>query len=253
MATIVTAYFHLPYAKKPHSTYCVWMQNMLIIDNPMVIFCDKESEPLIQSLRAAHMDKTQIVTLTFEEFHCIKYIQYFESHYNMDTEQRVGHNIYLYMIWNEKPHFVKRAIDMNPFHTDKFLWVDIGCFRKPNEHYIHWPNQERIPMDKVLLLSVNPFEPSELSCKSEHELPLFQFKDRIGGTIFGGGKELLLLWHTKYYSMLEHFITIHRFIGKDQSIINSVYLLNRDKCELVNWIEGCHDPWFYLQDYLTIE
>ena len=28
--------------------------------------------------------------------------------------------------------------------------------------------------------------------------------------------------------MLEHFISIGRFIGKDQSIMNSVYLLNRD-------------------------
>ena len=137
--------------------------------------------------------------------------------------------------------------------TDYFLWVDIGCFRKPNIDFIHWPNPDKInhlPKDKVLLLSVYPFESHELSCNNEEDLPSFQFTNRIGATIFGGGKDILLKWHTLYYSMLEYFISIGRFIGKDQSIVNSVYLLNQEQCHLVQWKNGCHDIWFYLQDYL---
>jgi hypothetical protein len=68
--------------------------------------------------------------------------------------------------------------------------------------------------------------------------------------MFGGGKDVILNWHKKYYEMLEYFISINRFIGKDQSIMNSVYLLNKDMCELVNWQPGCPDHWFYLQEYL---
>jgi hypothetical protein len=68
--------------------------------------------------------------------------------------------------------------------------------------------------------------------------------------MFGGGKNVLLKWHEKYYEMLEYFISIKRFIGKDQSIMNSVYLLNKEMCNLITWQPGCPDPWFYLQEYL---
>jgi hypothetical protein len=253
MATIVTAYFELEISKASHDKYTEWMQNMLAIDNPMIIFCDSQSFDIIQSFRSNKLDKTNIIITDFSEFYSYRYYKYFLQHYNNDLEQFRGHNILLYMIWNEKSHFLKRAIELDQFKTDYFLWVDIGCFRRPNTEFINWPNPKRIsemPKDKVLLLSVYPFEIDELSCSSKQELPPFQFKNRIGAPIFGGGKEVLIKWHTLYYDMLEYFISIDRFIGKDQSIMNSVYLLNREICELVNWKEGCTDPWFYLQDYL---
>jgi hypothetical protein len=158
------------------------------------------------------------------------------------------------MIWSEKSHFLKRAIEMNPFSTDYFLWVDIGCFRVPNTQYINWPNPDKVASldkSKVVMLSINPFTSFELLCDSLDKLPSFQTQNRIGGTIFGGYKDALLTWHDKYYEMLEHFISIDRFIGKDQSIMNSVYLLNRDLVQLVRWVPGCRDKWFFLQEYFA--
>ena len=253
MATIVTGYFQLKQAKASHDTYARWMRNMLCIDNPMVIFCDVASEQMIRETREGNMEKTKIIVTTFNEFYSYRYARDFLEHYKMDKEQRVGHNMFLYMIWSEKSHFLKRAIELNPFSTEYFVWCDIGCFRVPNTRYLNWPNPEKISTldkNKVLLLSVQPFTPEELQCHSEGGLPVFQFTNRIGGTIFGGGKEVLLQWHDKYYEMLEYFISIGRFIGKDQSIMNSVYLLNRDMCNLVNWLPGHPDQWFYLQEYL---
>jgi hypothetical protein len=253
MTTIVTAYFKLPLAKASHDTYVQWMQNMLAIDNPMVIFCDAESVPLITSFRATKTEKTRIIPTTFSEFYTYRYAATYNAHYQMDAEQRVGHNPYLYAIWGEKSNFLKRAIELDPFHSDYFVWVDIGCFRIPNTQYIQWPNPARVaemPKDKVLLLAIAPFTEEELKCRSRDNLPLFQYTNRISAPIFGGTKAALSQWHTLYYEMLEYFISIGRFIGKDQSIMNSVYLLHRDQCELVSWKLGCHDPWFYLQDYL---
>jgi hypothetical protein len=157
------------------------------------------------------------------------------------------------MIWSEKSNFLKRAIELNPFQSEYFLWVDIGCFRVPNTKYINWPNPDKVAaLDKckVLMLSVVPFTPDELNCNTLEKLPSFQNLNRIGGTIFGGCRDTLLKWHNKYYKMLEYFISIDRFIGKDQSIMNSVYLLNQDLIHLVNWVELCPDKWFYLQEYL---
>jgi hypothetical protein len=253
MTTIVTSYFKLNQSKVSHAKYLDWMKNMLIIDNPMIIFCDEKSEETIYTLRVGKHDKTRIIVTNFKEFYSYKYANHFLEHYNMDAEKHVGHNMFLYMIWSEKSHFLKRAIELDPFKTDYFLWVDIGCFRVPNVNYIHWPNPTRInslDKNKVLLLLIQPFTQDEWKCNSKETLPSFQFANRIGGTIFGGGKDVLLKWHDKYYDMLEYFISIKRFIGKDQSIMNSVYLLNKEMCDLTVWQFGCPDMWFYLQEYL---
>jgi hypothetical protein len=253
-ATIVTGYFKLNISKASHSKYTEWIKNMLINNNPMIIFCDKSSQEFIEDLRVDKKDKTVIIPTNIKDFYCYKYVNEYIENYKIDTEQTVGHNPLLYMVWSEKSHFLKRAIELDPFKTDYFLWVDIGCFRKENTNYLNWPNPLRVSQmnkHKVLLLSVIPFTNSELECSCKENLPLFQFTNRIGGTIFGGGKEILLKWHDLYYDMIEYFISINRFIGKDQSIMNSVYLLNREMCDLINWTPGCQDPWFYIQEYLA--
>ena len=253
MTTIVTSYFQLNQSKASHLQYVEWMKNMLMIDNPMIIFCDEKTEEIIDMFRIGKHDKTHIIVTNFKEFYSYKYANHFLQHYKMDKEQHVGHNMFLYMIWSEKSHFLKRAIELDPFKTEYFLWVDIGCFRRPNTEYINWPNPKKmdsLDKTKVLLLLVQSFTHHELQCNSLEKLPTFQYANRIGGTMFGGGKNVLLKWHEKYYEMLEYFISINRFIGKDQSIMNSVYLLNKEMCNLITWQPGCHDPWFYLQEYL---
>jgi hypothetical protein len=95
------------------------------------------------------------------------------------------------------------------------------------------------------LLEVGEFTEEDF----KNPLPDFQFTWRLGGTIFGGGKEVLLKWHEKYYEMVEIFIRHGRFIGKDQNVMSNVYLQNRDMCELVSW-KLCKHEWFFLQDYL---
>ena len=251
--TIVTSYFQLNQSKSSHERYIERMKNMLIINNPMVIYCDKHSAVFIEEFRTKNglKEKTIVIPTSFNEFYSIKYIDDFMKHYTMDTEQCIGHNEFLYMVWAEKSHFVKRTADINPFNSDYFIWCDIGCFRRSNRQFIHWPNPEKINVldkNKITLLSVCPFKEHELRCNKIEELPSFQFDDRIGGTIFSGSIDAINQWHKLYYEMLEHFISINRFIGKDQSIMNSVYLLNRDLCNLVNRKPG-GDEWLYLQDY----
>jgi len=247
MTTIVTCYFKIN-SKHSHEKYKTWMENMLSIDNPMVIFCDKESFSFIDTQRK---NNTKIIITSLEEFYSYKYIDTFYENNKIDFEVNIGHTPELYLIWSEKIHFVKLAIEMNPFQSNYFLWVDIGCFRE--KKYIEWPNPERIQSldsSKILSLLIEPFEEKELNC-TKKTLPVFHRKyRRIGATIFGGGKEVLLKYNDLYYDMLEYFISIGHFIGKDQNILNSVYLLNQEMFDLVQWKE-CNDIWFYLQDYLN--
>lgn len=250
-ATIVTAYFKLEKSKASHAKYLVWMRNMLIIDNPMVIFCDEQSALLLQRLRelAGHAAKTHIIVTRFEDFYCYRYIDVFKKHMDIDHERAI-HSVELYLIWNEKSNFLLRAIEANPFSSEKFVWCDIGCFRRPNTEFVNWPNSERVTNDKITLMVVEPFTDDEMRTGQLANIPSFQYKNRISASIFAGHRDTLVRWHQIYYGMLEHFIQIGRFIGKDQSIMNSVFLANRNICELVFYRPGRGDIWFYLQYHL---
>jgi Bacterial protein of unknown function (HtrL_YibB) len=255
--TIVTGYFQLNKSKANHYKYVEWMSNMLAIQRPMVIFCDEQSFMNIYELRKKYINITRIIITYWTDFYCYRYVEHFQQHLQLDSELKKGHSAELYMVWSEKSNFLKRAAEINPFSTDFFLWVDIGCFRKPNTEFLQWPNAEKInllPRDKMLLLSIIPFTPDELNVSELCDLPSFQHTDRIGAPIFGGFKDTILNWHQKYYEMLEYFISIGRFIGKDQSIMNSVYLIHRHLCFLVYWNRSVckteQDIWFYLQRHL---
>jgi hypothetical protein len=68
--------------------------------------------------------------------------------------------------------------------------------------------------------------------------------------MFGGTAETLLKWHDLYYNMLEHFISIDRFIGKDQNIMSSVAIIHKDIVGLIYPQQKCHDIWFYFHEFL---
>ena len=263
MATVVTAYFNIPKSKANHKTYKGWMKNMLAIENRMIIFCDASSFKLIRSLRENNPCPTIIVQTKFEEFHCYKYVDIFKAQHEIDHEMSI-HSVELYLIWNEKSNFLKRAIEIdksfNESHNTKFVWCDIGCFRVPNTQFLKWPDADKIPDDKMLLLEVEPLdnpldnpsnvEPSVLPSDKPSVLPNLTFINHIGGTIFAGSSDAILKWHDAYYAMLERLYAMGRFVGKDQTIMSSVYIDQPELCFCVKYQEGCYDRWFYLQDYL---
>lgn len=201
--TIVTCYFQLRQSKQNHHQYQTWMENMLKIRNEMIIFCDHLSQSLIKEYRTKFglMDKTHIIPIDFFEFYTYKYYTVFHKHQELDHELHIGHNPLLYMIWNEKSNFLLQASKLNPFQSNYFLWVDIGCFRNPSHTYTIWPNSAKVTeleSDKILLLQVQDFTKEEWAVTKEDDLPSFQFLNRIGGTIFGGNETAIRLWHEKY-------------------------------------------------------
>ena len=222
---------------------------MLAIQNRMVIFCDASSMELIRDLRKGNLYATIILETKFEEFHCYKYVDIFRAQHAIDHEKNV-HSVELYLIWNEKSHFLKRAATeiekmFREPQNDKFVWCDIGCFRKPNTRFIQWPDAAKIPDDQMLLLEVEPLlEPNG------QVLPDLTKRNYIGGTIFAGSSNAILKWHDAYYEMLERLYAMGRFVGKDQTIMSSVYIDQPELCFCVKYPQGYYDRWFFLQDYL---
>lgn len=252
--TLVTAYFELPHSKFNNNIYENWIKNFLLIKTPIVVYTNKPN--FIKNHRDNYLPIT-VIECNIKDFLVYKYLDQWKEHLNIDHEKKI-HNINLYMIWNEKSNFIKKTIDLNPYNTDYFYWTDIGAFRDTDitkKYYLNYPNKTT---DKILLLQINQFTVNEINQiynfnnnNNTNTKNIFQYQNRIGGGIFGGHKDNCLIWHKKYYDMLDTFFKNNQFAGKDQSIMATVAILNPELVIVVNHDKKLFDEWFYLQEYLT--
>ena len=184
-----------------------------------------------------------------------EYKDLWEKHLAMDSEKY--HTIDLYMVWNEKSYFLKRAIERNPFGSEYFIWCDIGCFRNNAEmpQYANWPSPEKMKQygrEKVILNYLGDFTDNQYHIDESTGLSCdFQRENHIGGGIFGGSREALARWIAVYYDMLSIFFKYDRFAGKDQNVMANVVLRFPYLVTLARPIGCCPDPWFHLEHFLN--
>ncbi|KAK9702296.1 hypothetical protein K7432_011313 [Basidiobolus ranarum] len=76
--------------------------------------------------------------------------------------------------------------------------------------------------------------------------------DLIEGTFFGGRKELVVWWSDTFYDTHDYYLRQGHFVGKDQSIMNSVAIKESSKIIILYLDSGsCGDKWFYFQPWLA--
>jgi len=253
--TIVTCYYRFP-SKHSYENYDAWMTNFLTtVDNEMIIFCDAESFEKVKTLRKEFEDVTDIFVLPLEETYCGQqvYQEIWKKDWQRDTEKSI-HNPNLYIIWNEKSMFLNRAISINPFETEFFMWCDIGCFRNKEDMHLfkNWPSDAFLSSakkDKIYFLNIEPFKPEDLEILPNTLTRSFEGKNRIGGTIFFGHKDTFVPWIEKFYYYMNTYMENNYFAGKDQNILATFYAAYPDLFELVTPQPNEGDPWFYLQRY----
>ncbi len=254
--TIVTCYYRSP-SKHSLEAYDAWMTNFLTtVDNEMIIFCDQESYEQIMTLRKPFEDKTEVFIFPLEDTYCgnSHYMPYWQKDIQRDIERSI-HNTNLYIIWNEKSMFVQRAMSINPFETDFFMWCDIGCFRNSEEMPLfqkEWPSAEFLRTarkDKMYFLNITPFEGRDFTVLSNGLTRSFEYDTRIGATMFLGHKDIFETWIELFYKYMNLYMQNNYFAGKDQNIIASMYVLHPEIFRLVSPAEGQGNPWFYLQRF----
>lgn len=208
--TVVSAYYPMK-SKHTIQEYIVWMQVWNELPCNLVFFTPPELVEDFKELRGNH--PTKIIGMPFNELEAFKRYgtDLWISQYNMDHERY--HTPELYAIWYEKKEFVKKAIDLNPFGTSKFVWCDAGACRSPQwiPHIKNFPNADKIG-DKLMVLRISDFENYES----------YMHMDCVGGTILAGSAEIWKSYYDKYDLMIREYLDNGKFIGKDQSIIASV-------------------------------
>lgn len=97
----------------------------------MVIYTSPDMTPMFDKLRSHASNITRIIPMKLNETLMSKYgIQFWEDQHEKDPEKKIHPHYYLYWIWNEKLEFLRRTIELNPFNSDFFAWVDSGYLRE---------------------------------------------------------------------------------------------------------------------------
>jgi len=247
--TIVTAFYNFDKKKHSSSNYYNWIKNYLPnIDANMIIFTDNNSYNFILPFRKNLEHKTKIIILDLEKFYTYKYLDKWNNDILIDHE-RGYHSIQLYMIWNEKAHFLKYAININPFNTDYFIWTDIGMVREEYyiEHIKTFPNINKFQKkDKVYILNIdNMISDNDYNISIPTEK--YRYVNCMGAGVIAGHKDILIDMIDKYYLMLEEFISNNFFAGKDQSIYTNLCIKYKDLFEIIKPIQSpLNNDWFYM-------
>ena len=121
--TCVTSYFR---TKNKHGDkFKEWFKNTLSIKCPYVFFVDKESADLVKKYRRGL--PTLYVEMKIEEFYTHKYKD------KIATHEKHCPSVELNLIWNEKIIMMQKALEINPFKSEWFKWIDAGiCVYRDN-------------------------------------------------------------------------------------------------------------------------
>lgn len=254
--TIVTAYIEIPKKKFSSLTYYNWIINYLRIlkQTKIVIYTNSEIIiNLINEIRKGYLEYTKIIKVNIEDLYSYKYIDYFNKDYERDMERY--HDPLLYLIWNNKISFIYETYKKKYFETELYAWTDIGMIRNEEtfeilKNLLPLNSIEKINKEKVYLLEVEKFKEEELNYKEEK--PYKFTENRCGGGVILCSKENIEELNKNYYEMIDKFIENDIFSGKDQNILNNLYIKNKEKIELIEPKNSPFDKWFYMLYYMAI-
>jgi len=148
------------YAK---NSYTEWFKTSLQINCPYVFFSDKETIEIIKTYRKDL--PTFYVEYTLKDFVTNAYKDKFMTHPVHCP------SVELNMIWNEKIFLIKKALELNPFSSDFFSWVDAGVpvYRKKLPPTTAFPNADKLnnlPNDKFIYTASAPYNRDKVKTDS---------------------------------------------------------------------------------------
>ncbi|KAF8898223.1 hypothetical protein CPB84DRAFT_1780619 [Gymnopilus junonius] len=202
--------------------------------------------------------------------------------HDLDRE-KLMHSPDLYAIWNAKPFFLDAAVKALEAEGDVYeyaFWNDAGSFRR--EHtYTLWPDPLTVDRiwktatldngkkeDEFLFFPIAALPPGNVRNWKEDMGPVDY--DISEGSFFGGSPKIISWWSQTYYAYHNYFLSRSLFVGKDQTLINALFLLFPSRILTVfhpdprapqfpnhipffdeGYLGACGSEWFYYQYWLS--
>lgn len=236
-ATIVTAFYEGP-SKHTTSQYEDWAKNLFSLEDPIIIFTTPSFAPFVQEHRHMHnaMHKTKIVLLDLNKTDTVNMfdLEFWKEQHSKDPDKERHKSYHVYWVWLSKLEFVRRAIEMNPFQSEFFAWVDVGYFRTKTwvgkKFLQHRPNA--LQKDQVLMLD-------------HHHV------GHVGAGFIGGYSKGLLRYNKIFYDHLKKRQHT-KFIGREEPMLDEACLVEHNLCLLATPGKKYGRRWVYMAPFLIL-
>ncbi|CAF1046608.1 unnamed protein product [Adineta steineri] len=249
--TVVIVYFPLSKSKHSKAEYQSWIENILgFCQSPIIIYTSIEYQPILQQLRQNSSLRTHFIVEYNSPFQIPpikKLVPIFEQQYPSDPE-RAYHSIELYTVWCAKPFILNRSVELNPFGTKYFLYIDAGAFRSANYRFQSWPYGPSIHSilanNRLLLGMISPLPRQFCPLSYAIDKGLIRH-DLIQGGLMGGTNDAILWWTSVFYETINIYISKNFFIGKEQNLMNAIALIYSHRINMMlSFRTSCGDVWF---------
>ncbi|KDQ56267.1 hypothetical protein JAAARDRAFT_59169 [Jaapia argillacea MUCL 33604] len=238
---LVSAFYPLSKSKHTMSDYSAWLSRFLgPIQTEIYFFTPPSMAPLIAELRGS---LPITINTSYSSLFDIPPLQGLETAYEemhkVDREKH-RHSPELYAIWASKPFFLSEGLKNLQGEGKEYayaFWNDAGSFRE--EHaYVDWPYPKRVediweegsaksgtPKEDLLFFPMWEAPHDSMRYWTESMGPIDnEFSE---GSFFGGSPSTVEWWRNLYYTYHNAYLFSKPpiFVGKDQTLINALFLL----------------------------
>ena len=219
----------------------------------LIIFIDdninsQRIENRILKSRLDYLDKTIIIKKKICDtyyYSCVNKIQKINTQNNLIKIYRNFDPYYLAITYN-KLFFVKYAIELNPFNSTHFFWIDFGISYVLNSINLNTLFNElsvimkNIP-DKIRQMSLSYSDNQKVNNQIGNKYISINahtaFIRKLAGGLFSGNKENLITYCNLFKNKIESLLINNKYYI-DEVIMTMVYLENK---ELFTLYYGCYE------------
>lgn len=218
--------------------YLDWFEKTLQIKAPMIIFVEDD---LIDFVTERRQYPTKIITHSIEEipYYFLKekiqdILDSPEYQGKIDVPERIEckHSMYS-VVQYSKFKWLEQAIELNPFSSKYFFWIDAGASR----HFVDFDVDKEFPSEQTVsaldesgskfLLQLNmEYYKDIASAEKLSDDYLLDARAITCGSFFGGEKEAVLEVSKKIDDVLVHKMIGNGFVNNEQ--IALAYLLKNN-------------------------
>jgi hypothetical protein len=215
--------------------YLLWFEKTLRLKSPMIVFCQDD---LVEFVEKRREYPTKIITHTVPEIPYyflkdkIETIIFSEEYQSkIDVPQRIEcqHPMYT-VVQYSKFKWLDRAIQINPFDSEYFFWIDAGASR----HFDGFDTNQNFPsqtsldafdqMGEKFLLQLNMEFYADLAyAETLNEDYLWNSRAITCGSFFGGKLEAVKKVNMEIHDILINKMINNKFVNNEQ--IALAYLL----------------------------
>lgn len=228
-ATIVLAFYDIPSKDSLEKRKETLQQFLQVYPSNVLLFTQHDLADELAMYRMGLEKQTRVVVLDSNEWIAnTKYIpSLWTQQVKQDPELRLGRSAEEFQYGYEKKEFMAKAVEMNPFQSDDFVWIDTSFLASLNQISSRFPITDKIPTDRILVANPEPITADDIASS------YFRGKNRISNTILAGSKKAWQDYAKLYDVIIAQKLKLSGFIGDDLVVLQYTIIHKPNQFSLV--------------------